>query len=343
MMEMEADRMNDLRLTEEDVATERQVILEERTSRVDADPHGIAQEQARAALFLNSRYGQPVIGWRHEMEALDLPDVLAFYDLYYSPNNAVLIVAGDVEPAEVIALAEEHYGPIPAEPGLPARLRVSEPPQVAPRRVPYEDARVSQPYLARTYVAPAREASDQEEAAALLYLAEILGGSSFTSVLARELTFDANVALYSGAGYDGTALEEGTFGITVAPVPGVSLEAAEAALDAALQKFLEVGVDAAQMERIRTQIAAGEVYALDDVEGLAYRYGSALTSGLTVADVEAWPDVLAAVTAEDVMAAAREVLDPDRSVTLWVSAPEPDAPIPASAAPDATAPEGAVP
>ncbi len=322
MMAMEADRMNDLRLTEEDVATERQVIIEERSQRVDSDPYAIAQEQMQAALWLNHRYGTPVIGWRQEMEALDLEDVLETYDLWYSPNNAILVVAGDVEPEAVIALAEENYGALPAEPDLPPRLRAEEPPQLAARRVVYEDPRVSQPYVIRRYVAPSREAGAQEGAAALLYLAQILGGSSFTSVLAEALTFEDDVALFSGARYDGVALDQGTFTLTVAPRPGVTLEEAEAAMDAAVARFLEEGVDAAQMERIRTQLRASEIYARDNVEGLANRYGAALASGLTVEDVQAWPGVLQAVTAEDVLAAARALLDKRRSVTLWVSAGE---------------------
>jgi zinc protease len=337
MMEMEADRMNDLRLTPEDIETERQVILEERSQRVDSDPGAIAQEQMRAALFLNSRYGQPVIGWRHEMEALDLEDVLNTYDLWYSPNNAIVVVAGDVEPDEVIAMAEQHYGPIPAEPGLPDRLRSQEPPQLAARRVVYEDPRVAQPYMVRSYIAPARDPGDQEEAAALVYLAEILGGSNFTSVLARELTFQSSIALGSGAGYSGTALDDATFGISVTPRPGVSLEEAEAALDAALAGFLEDGVDPEQLERIRTQLRASEIYALDNVAGLANRYGAGLATGLTVEDIQAWPQILQAVTAEDVMGAAREVLDTRASVTLYVSPP--DAAAPVAAAADAPAQE----
>jgi zinc protease len=322
MMEMEADRMNDLQLTDEDIETERQVILEERSTRVDSDPSAIAREQARAAMFLNSRYGTPVIGWRHEMEGLGEDAVRDFYDLYYSPNNAILVVAGDVDPDGVIAMAERYYGVLPAEPGLPERFRAQEPPQLAPRRVTYEDPRVSQPYVARSYVAPSRDAGEQEQAAALTYLAEILGGSSFTSVLAEKLTFEANVALFSGAGYDGTALDSGTFAITVAPQPGVTLGEAEAAMDRAVAEFLEEGVDPGQLERIRTQLKASEIYAVDNVEGLANRYGAGLASGLTVEDIKSWPEVLQQVTAEDILAAARDVLDPGSSVTLYVSAPE---------------------
>ncbi|WP_210528702.1 M16 family metallopeptidase [Rubellimicrobium arenae] len=341
MMTMEADRMNDLQLTDEDIATERQVILEERSTRVDSNPGAIAQEQMRAALFLNSRYGTPVIGWRQEMEALDQGPVRAFYDLYYSPNNAILVVAGDVDPQDVIAMAKDHYGVLPAEPGLPERFRAQEPPQLAQRHMTYEDPRVSQPYAARTYIAPARKAGDQKEAAALTYLAEILGGSSFTSVLAEKLTFESQVALFSGAGYDGTALDDGTFSLTVAPQPGVTLEEAEAAMDGALAEFLQDGVDAAQLERIRTQLKASEIYARDNVEGLANRYGAGLASGLTVDDITSWPEVLQQVTAEDIMAAARDVLDPRSSVTLYVTAPASGGsqPAPAAAEPAPASPE----
>ncbi|EPX82525.1 putative Zn-dependent peptidase [Rubellimicrobium thermophilum DSM 16684] len=322
MMQMEADRMNDLRLTPEDIATERQVILEERSQRVDSDPSAIAREQMRAALWLNHRYGTPVIGWRHEMEALDMEDVLQTYDLWYSPNNAILVVAGDVDPAAVIAMAERHYGPLPAEPDLPPRIRAQEPPQLAARRVIYEDPRVAQPYLLRSYVAPARRTGDQKQAAALLTLARILGGSSFTSVLAEALTFDSEIALFTGADYDGVALDQGTFSLSVVPRPGVSLAEAEAAMDAALARFLEEGVDSGQLERIRVELAAAEIYAQDRIEELANRYGAALATGLTVADVKAWPDLLQSVTAEDVMAAAHALLDPRQSVTLWVSSGE---------------------
>ncbi|KAA9006039.1 M16 family metallopeptidase [Histidinibacterium aquaticum] len=319
MMEMEADRMNDLRLTPEDIVTERDVILEERNQRVDSNPGALAQEQIRAAQYLNHRYGLPIIGWRHEMEELDMEDALSFYDLYYSPNNAILVVAGDVEPEEVLEMAQEHYGPIPAEDQLPERFRSTEPPQRAARRLTFSDPRVAQPYLVRSYIAPERDAGAQEEAAALVYLAELLGGSPFTSELGQALQFDSDIAVYSGAGYDGISLDSTTFTVSVAPQPDVTLEEAEAAMEEVLASFLEDGPDAEAMERIRTQLKASEIYARDNVQGLARRYGQALTSGLTVEDVQAWPDILQEVTAEDVMEAARGVLRPEGSVTAYVT------------------------
>lgn len=318
MMQMESDRMNNLRLTQEDIVTERQVILEERSSRTDTNPNAIAREQLRAALYMNHRYGTPIIGWRHEMETLDMDDVLSFYDLYYSPNNAILIVAGDADPEEVRRLAEEYYAPIPAEEHLPPRFRPAEPPQLAERRLIYEDQRVSQPYVTRSYLAPERDPGAQDTAAALTYLAEILGGSNFTSLMGRKLTFDTQTALFTGAFYDGLNLDTGSFTLTVAPAAGVSLQEAEDAMDQVLADFLAEGVDPDQFDRIRTQLRAAEIYARDDVAGLARRYGMALTSGLTVEDVQAWPDILQSVTPEDVLAAAQAIFDRRQSVTMWV-------------------------
>ncbi|MCX7302662.1 MAG: pitrilysin family protein [Rhodobacterales bacterium] len=324
MMQMESDRMNNLALTAEDIETERQVILEERSERVDTDPSAIAREQMLAAQYMNHRYGTPVIGWQHEMEALDQGPVRDFYDLYYSPNNAILVVAGDVNPDEVILLANSHYGVLPAEEGLPERVRPMEPPQLAERRIVYTDERVSQPYVTRTYLAPERNAGDQKEAAALTYLSEILGGSSFTSVLGTKLTFDTQVALFTGAGYDGISLDKTTFSVTVAPAEGVTLQAAEDAMDAAIDQFMQDGIDPVQLERIRSQLRASEIYAKDNVEGLAQQYGAALSSGLTVQDVKDWPATLQAVTAEDIMLVAAKVLDRKQSVTMWVTANDED-------------------
>ncbi len=318
MMQMEADRMNNLVLTEEDIVTERDVILEERNQRVENEPGALAREQLRAAQFLNHRYGVPIIGWRHEMETLGMEEALAFYDLHYAPNNAILIVAGDVAPEEVLDLAREHYGPIPAEPNVPERFRAQEPPQTAERRLVYEDPRVSQPYLTRSYLAPERDAGAQEKAAALVYLAELLGGSNFTSEFGRALQFESDIAVWSSAFYGGVSLDDTTFGMVVVPSEGVSLDDAEAAMDRVIADFMANGPDPDQMESLRTQLRASEIYARDNVQGLARRYGAALTSGLTVEDVQAWPDILQAVTAEDVLAAAEEVLDKRRSVTSWV-------------------------
>ena len=318
MMQMESNRMNNLAITEDDIATERNVVLEERNQRTENSPGALASEQFRAAQYQNHRYGVPIIGWKHEMEQLELSDTKAFYDLYYSPNNAVLVVAGDVFPDEVKALAETYYGVLPAEEHLPPRIRPQEPPQRAERRITYADPRVSQPYLIRSYLAPERDPGAQAEAAALVYLAELLGGSSFTSDLGQALQFDTQTAVYTNASYDGSSLDTSTFSFVVVPSEGVALSDAEAAMDQVIADFMATDIDPARIDSIRTQLRASEVYALDDVQGLARRYGAALTQSLTVADVQAWPDILQAVTEADIKSAAAKVFNRDQSVTGWV-------------------------
>ena len=318
MMGLEADRMRHLVLPEADVLTERQVILEERNQRIDSDPGALFTEQRRAAQWLNHRYGVPIIGWRHEMERLSRQDALDWYHTYYAPNNAILIVAGDVTPDQVRALAEKNYGPLMPTAGLAARDRPTEPPQLAERRITFQDDRVAQPYVIRTYMAPERDPGAQQTAAALTFLAQLLGGNPATSVLGKKLQFEEQKAVYTSAFYDGTALDDTNFGFAIAPAEGVSLQQAEDAVDGVLDQFLKDGVDPGQFARIKVQIKADEIYAKDDVQGLAQRYGQGLTTGLTIQDIEDWPAILDAVTAEDVMKAARDVLDRRHAVTGWM-------------------------
>ncbi|MBT8455324.1 MAG: insulinase family protein [Rhodobacteraceae bacterium] len=322
MMKYEADRMVNLKLLEEDVATEREVVLEERNQRVDGDPGSIFTEQRRAAQYINHPYGNPVIGWRHEIMGLTLEDAKAFYRDHYAPNNAVLVVAGDASPEEVRRLAETYYGVIPPNPDIGPRVRPADPPHRVERRLHFEDPRISQPYVIRTYLAPERDSGDQEEAAALFLLSRLLGGSSATSVLGQSLQFEKQIAIHTSAFYSATSYDDNTFGLFVVPAPGYSLEEVEEALDSTLDAFLQDGIDEVQLARIKSQHRASDIYAKDNLQNLARTYGAALTSGLTVADVEAWPDIVAAVTADEILSAARRVLDREKSVTGWLSGPE---------------------
>jgi len=323
MMEIEADRMTGLILSEDDVATERQVVLEERNQRTENSPQALFDEQRSAAQFLNHPYGRPIIGWRHEIEALSREDALAFYRTYYAPNNATLIVAGDVNPDEVRALAQTYYGPIPPSADLPPRLRPQEPPQTSERRMTFSDSRVSQPYVVRTYLAPERDPGDQHAAAALVYLAQLLGGEGATSVLGEKLSFEKKTALYTAAFYRGLSVDDTTFGLVAVPAEGVSLQQIEDEMDAVLAGFLEDGVDQQTFDSLKMQLRASNIYADDNIQGLARRYGEALTMGLSVDDVQAWPDVLQQVTPDDVMQAANELFDRKKSVTGWMMREEP--------------------
>ena len=324
MMRMEADRMINLDLGPEDILTEREVIIEERNQRVENDPGALFREQRNAALYLNHPYGIPIIGWRHEMEQLDLEDALAFYRQFYAPNNAVLVVAGDVEPENVLQLAKDTYGKIPPNPKLQERNRRQEPPHTSARRMTFYDERVGQPYVIRTYLAPERDPGAQKDAAALTLLAEILGGGQ-TSVLTQKLQFETQTAVYAGAFYNGMALDDTTFGLIVVPSEGVSLQEAEDAMDKTVLEFIEAGVDEEQLARLKMQFRASEIYARDNVKGLANAYGAALTSGLQLQDIEAWPDIVQGVTGEEIIEAAKAVFVKEKSVTGWLMKDEGDA------------------
>ncbi|WP_313136283.1 M16 family metallopeptidase [Paracoccus jeotgali] len=317
IMEMEADRMQNLRVGEEDWQAERQVVLEERAQRTDSDPAALFAEERGASQYLNHPYGRPVIGWRAEMEGLTRADALDWYDSHYAPNNAILILAGDVTPEQARELAQTHYGDIPAKPGVERQARPQEPEQRAPRRLTMHDPRVPQPAMVRTVLVPERDPGDQQTAAALTVLAELLGGSPQTSVLGRELVLTGQ-ALYAGAGYDGFAVDPTSFRFSLAPVDGQSPEDAEAAFDAALARFLEQGPDPEQLQRVKTQLRAAQIYQQDSAHGRAYRYGQGLATGLTIEDVNDWPDLLDQVTEADVMDAARLVLDSTATVTGWL-------------------------
>ena len=318
VMRMEASRMDGLALVEDDIETERNVVIEERNQRIENDPGALFSEQRYAAQYLNHPYGTPVIGWKHEAHTLTLEDAVSFYEQHYGPNNAILVVAGDVEPDEVRRLAETYYGVIPPNPNVKPRERVAEPPQLAERRLVFSDPRVSDPYVVRTYLAPERDAGAQEDAAALTLLAQVLGGSPQTSVFAEKLNFGPPRAIYSGAWYQGRSLDDTTFGMAIVPREGMSLEEAEAAMDQAIAEFLEEGVDAEDLARIKMQIRSSEIYSLDDISNVANRYGSALTSGLTIEDIDAWIPALDAVTEEDIIAVARKVFDRRNAVTGYI-------------------------
>lgn len=337
IMEMEADRMANLRIGEDDWQAERQVVLAERGQRVDSDPGALFAEERQAVQYYNHPYGRPVIGWRAEMEGLTRDDAIKWYDDHYSPNEAVLILAGDVTPERARELAEQYYGPVPAKGEAEPRNRPQEPEQRSARRLETSDPRVAQPVMIRSWIAPERNAGDQAQAAALSVLAELLGGSMQTSVLGRELALSGK-ALWVNAGYDGLAVDPTSFAVSLVPAEGMTPDEAEAELDAALARFLETGPDAADLERVKTRIRAARIYAQDSAHGRAYDYGQGLATGLTIQDVNDWPDVLGAVTAEDVIAVAQEVLGSNAHVTGWL--------LPADAAPQpspvaATGPQAA--
>jgi zinc protease len=314
VMEMEADRMTNLRLLNDDVVNERQVILEERRSRVDNDPSSLLSEQMQAALFLAHPYGIPVIGWQHEMEQLSREDALSFYKTYYSPNNAILIVAGDVEADEVIKLAETTYGRLPAMASPPPRNRGLEPGAIAARRVVLRDERAAKATISRNYLAPSYTTAKPREAESLELLSAILG-STGTGRLYKKLVVEERKASSAGAWYAGTALDYGRFGVYAIPAGETPLESIETSLDAVIADVRDNGVTEAELERVRNSAIADIVYDADNQTNLARTYGWALVTGRTIADVKNREASLSAVTLDDIKTAAQTYLDVRRSVT----------------------------
>ncbi len=312
-MRLEADRMANLDLTDAIVLPERDVILEERRQRVDNDPAAQLSEAVQAALYLNHPYRKPIIGWEHEIEALGTADALDFYRRWYRPSNAVLVIAGDVSAAELRPLAERYYGPIGAA-TAPERRRLVEPQQLAPRRVTLASPRVQQPGWSRRYLAPSYRAGETRHAYALQVLAEILGGGP-TSRLYRRLVVEEGVATATGAFYEPERLDLASFTLYASPQAGGKVEALEAALDKEIARLLADGVDDGEVASAKTLLLADAVKAQDGLAGPAHIVGSALASGGTLAEVEAWPERIGAVTVEEVNAAVRAVLLPEASVT----------------------------
>jgi zinc protease len=314
MMRIESDRMANLVILPKEAVPELQVVIEERRSRVDNRPAAQLDEHVAAALYMNHPYKTPIIGWQHEVETLTVDDAVAFYKHHYAPNNAILIVAGDVTVDEIRPLAEKYYGKIPANPAIKPRDRLQEPPQRAARRVSMRSDRVREPRFSRDYLAPSHTTGETRHGYALEVLSTIIGGGT-TSRLYRHLVIEKALAHGAGAYYDGDLFGPATFGFSVRPRTGVGPEAIEAALDDEIRTLLADGVSAEELASAKKRLLASAVFARDSLRRGAISIGVALTTGRTIADVEEWPDRIEAVTREQVLAAARYVLKPERSVT----------------------------
>ncbi|WP_343716042.1 pitrilysin family protein [Inquilinus sp.] len=319
VMRYEADRMQNLVLEEKRVNAERDVVLEERRMRIENEPSSRLGEVMNAVLYLNHPYRAPVIGWPSEIEALRRETALAFYDRFYTPNNATVIIAGDVDPAAVKAQAEEIYGPVKRRAEPPPRMRPKEPEPIAPRRLELTDARAGQPYLRRNYLAPSVVTAAPGEAAALQVLASVLSGE--TGRLYRALVTGQGKAAMAGAGYDADALDYSPFAVYAVPRGDVTLPDLEAAMDTVLAEVRDQPVPEEELARAKRRLLAGAIYGQDDPGALARVFGEAAALGRSVADVQDWPGTIAAVSAADVQKAAQTYLQPQRSVTGYLTRP----------------------
>jgi zinc protease len=295
MMEMEADRMKNLILNDSEVTSERQVIIEERRQRIDNQPQGKFQEQLMSALFVNHPYSTPVIGWLHEMKELTREDAFENYKIWYAPNNAIVVVSGDITAAELKPMAEKYYGDI--APSMKVeRHRPLPAPLIAQHRVAYSDPQVGIPMITKVWRAP--HGSEALEA-----LAEIFGGST-TSRLYKDLVIDQKVAISAGADYEPVSLDDSTFSIYASPTPGTSMPQLEAAIDAEIKKLAEGGVTPEELKSAQQRKIANRIYYLDSLQGPAIVFGRALASGFDMDYLENWTDRMRKLTVTDVDKAA---------------------------------------
>ncbi|OHC76052.1 MAG: zinc protease [Rhodospirillales bacterium RIFCSPLOWO2_12_FULL_58_28] len=313
VMELEADRMTNLVITQKQVETERLVILEERRMRTDNDPAGALGEHINAALYLNHPYRRPIIGWEREISVLALDDVRSFYKKWYAPNNATLVIAGDITAKQLRPLAEETYGKIPAVDEA-VRIHPQEPPHKAARRVTVKDGRVRQPAWSRSFLAPGYVAGETVHAYALDVLSEILGGGA-TTRLYKTLVVNEKLAVSAGASYSPNSLGPTDFTFHASPQPGVAMDKLEAAMESKIAELLAGGVTEAEMKQAKVRMQADAVFARDSLSTGAQALGSALSAGQTIEDIETWPERIEAVTVEQINAAARAVLVEENSVT----------------------------
>ena len=312
VLRLEADRMTNLILTKEQVDSERLVILEERRQVVDNNPSSQFGEQVAAVQYLAYPYRLPIIGWEHEIRGLTQEDALEWYRTWYTPNNAVLVIAGDVTLDQLKPMVEKYYAPIPSR-ALPPRFRAEEPPQRAERRVDMEHPRVTQTTWSRSYLAPSYAWGEKQHALPLSFLVEILGGSS-TSRLYRSLVVEQKIAVSAGAYYNPGGLGPNRFGVYAVPAEGKTPADIEAAVRIVLDDLLKSGVTAEEMTRARTGMLSEIVYARDSVQGAARIFGAALTTGRSIEDVETYAEQVNAVSADQVNAAGKAVFDVTRSV-----------------------------
>ncbi len=314
VMELEADRMANLVLTVEDVRAERDVIREERRSRVDNKPSSQLSEELFASLYRSHPYGRPVIGWEHEIGALNREDALEFYEKFYSPNNAILIVSGDVTMPEVKKLAEQYYAPLVRRAEFGERMRPNEPEHRGPRQVSIASERVRQSSIQRFYDVPSYSTAPDGDGEALGLLAQILGGNS-SSRLYKALVIERRIATGASTWYSSSGLDSGRFGFYSTPREESDLEEVEDAILAIFEDLKDNGVTAEELKRAKTQMIAEAVYAQDSQMQLARVFGVALTTGSSVEDVQQWPNRIQQVSIEDVRRVARLYLDDKRSAT----------------------------
>ncbi|MDO9054086.1 MAG: pitrilysin family protein, partial [Gallionella sp.] len=319
-MKLEADRMHNLNLSAGEFAKEVRVVMEERRMRTDDQPQALLQEKMMAVAYQEHPYQNPVIGWMSDLESLDVTDAAAWYRQWYAPNNATLVIAGDVKASEVFALAQRHYGGI-ARRVLPPRRNFTEPVQLGIKRMVVK-APAELPQLVMSYHTPVLQQPEQDwQPYALEILAGVLDGNE-SARLNKHLVREQQVASSVGAGYDSASRGPSLFTLQATPSTGKTAGDAETALRQEIALLIKEGVSAEELKRVKAQVMAGEVYKLDSVFYQAMQIGQMESLGLGHKSLPVMLEKLQAVTAEQVREVAQAYLKDD-NLTVAVLDPQP--------------------
>lgn len=331
---LEADRMANLVLSREELAKELKVVMEERRWRTDDRPHSVLFERMLATALTVHPYRNPVIGWMNDLENLTIEDTLRFYELWYAPNNATLVVVGDVIPEQVFALAEQHFGVIPRK-ALPVRKPQEEPPQIGIKRltvkVPAEQANVLMAYRVPRLQRP----EEDWEPYALDMLESVLSGNP-AARLPQKLVKTDKLAASAGANYDGVGRGPGFFYLSGTPVSGRTAADVEQGLRREVQRVIDEGVTEDELNRVKAQAIAAQVYQRDSMFVQARQIGWLETVGFSYRVNDLFLEKLQQVTAEQVRDVARRYLVDDQLTVAYLD------PQPLEAAPRKSAPPAGV-
>ena len=319
-MKLESDRMHNLNLTAADFSKEIRVVMEERRLRTDDEAHALLYEKMMATAYQQHPYQHPVIGWMSDLESLAVGDAKAWYSRWYAPNNATLVIAGDVKAGEVFALAQRHYGAIPKRVLAPQRKFV-EPKQAGIKRIVVK-APAELPHLVMSYHAPTLLNPEQDwKPYALQILAGVLDGNE-SARLNKRLVREQQIASGAGAGYDATSRGSSLFTLEATPSEGKTVNDVETALRREIAQLVKGGVSEEELQRVKAQVVAGEVYKRDSLFYQAMQIGQMESIGLSHRMIPVMLEKLQAVTAEQVRLVAEEFLQDD-SLIVAVLDPQP--------------------
>lgn len=325
MMQMEADRMQNLLIAPETAEPELRVVIEERQQRTDNSPQGRFVENLKKKFMPRHPYGRPVIGWRRDIERLTVADARKFYDTYYTPNNAILVVSGDVTVARVLSLASATFGRIPLR-AVPDRGLLPPLPTAEARRYMLRDSRIEQPEIVWKFAVPSYATHQDGLPYAFEVLGEILDAGEI-GLLYQALVVDQGLASGVDTSYHPDARGETVFTIATSVRPGQTFQKLEKALREVLETAAREGLPSEKVQAAKKRLQRAAIFAREGLSAPGYVFGTALTTGSAVEDVEAWPDRIDAVTADQVNAALRLLVAEKRQI-VGALLPKPKRPSP---------------